>query len=167
MPLSICLPGVGGVVGEARSAFPLLEEASSSVSFSVFSFSTALESTLHLPSLESSLETTCRSPRHTPRRHFQLLQGSLLRHPLHPRPSILLDCPGSPLRSLGRSCGHHNLRERGEDYRRKSLWCTRSRDRPPEVRSGGSLPAHGSDVPSQHLPLILSQVGQGHKDEGH
>ena len=41
-----------------RSAFPLLEEASASGSFSAFSFAfaLALESTLHLPSLETSLK---------------------------------------------------------------------------------------------------------------
>ena len=56
MPLSFCLPGFGVVVGEVRSAFPLLEEASSSGSLSAPAFALALafESSLHLPSLESS-----------------------------------------------------------------------------------------------------------------
>ena len=133
-----------------RSAFPLLEEASASGSFSAFSFAfaLALESTLHLPSLETSLKPRVVVLVIDPEGVIVCFEKPFCAILFILDPIALLVVQVALVNNQKGFSATVARGERGEDYRRKSLWCKRSQDKPHEARSCGNLPEHGSDVPS-------------------
>ena len=170
LPLSFCLPGIGAVIGEMRSAFLPLEKASASGSFSAFSFAfaPAFESTLHFSSLETSLkprvvvlvvdpEGVLICFKETFRAILFILdpiallvvQVALVNHQKSLSATV---ARGSEERIInGSLCGAKDL----EVNLTKLVQAVICQNTVPMCHQG-----------SQHLSLILCEVRQGHKDEG-